>query len=85
MDNLRSHHDRSVTPTCAPRGVRVIYQPAHSPDVNPIEPAGRFKSNLYENRHHEPRSRYDAWPAWRGTESRSDSSHRGMPLPALLP
>lgn len=38
MDNLNAHHDARVVPACAARGVRVIYQPPHSPDFNPIEP-----------------------------------------------
>lgn len=38
MDNLNAHHDSRVVPACADRGVRVIYQPPHSPDFNPIEP-----------------------------------------------
>ena len=37
MDNLNAHHDCRVVPACAARGVRVIYQPPHSPDFNGIE------------------------------------------------
>jgi transposase len=37
MDNLSAHHDGRVAPACAARGVRLIYQPPHSPDFNPIE------------------------------------------------
>lgn len=37
MDNLRAHHDARVLPACRQHGVRVIYQPPYSPDVNPIE------------------------------------------------
>jgi transposase len=39
MDNLRAHHDPRVVPACRERGVRVLYQPPYSPDMNPIEPA----------------------------------------------
>ena len=39
MDNLRAHHDRRVTPACRRYGVRVLYLPPYSPDLNPIEPA----------------------------------------------
>lgn len=37
MDNLRAHHDSRVRPACAARGVRVLYLPPYSPDLNPIE------------------------------------------------
>lgn len=37
MDNLPAHHDRRVRAACAARGVRVIYLPPYSPDLNPIE------------------------------------------------
>jgi len=37
MDNLPAHHDPRVAPACAARGVRVIYLPPYSPDLNPIE------------------------------------------------
>jgi transposase len=55
MDNLRSHHDRRVVPVCAAQGVRVIYQPPHSPDFNPIEPGWALQKQLV--RKHAPRSR----------------------------
>jgi transposase len=37
MDNLRAHKDPRVRPACRARGVRVIYLPPYSPDLNPIE------------------------------------------------
>lgn len=37
MDNLSAHHDQRVRPACASRGIRVIYLPPYSPDLNPIE------------------------------------------------
>lgn len=37
MDNLRAHHSPHVGPACAARGVRVLYLPPYSPDLNPIE------------------------------------------------
>lgn len=39
MDNLSAHKDPRVAPLCRERGVRVLYQPPYSPDLNPIEPA----------------------------------------------
>ncbi len=39
MDNLRAHHDRRVAGACRRHGVRVLYLPPYSPDLNPIEPA----------------------------------------------
>ena len=39
MDNLRAHHDGRVAPACRQQGVRVLYLPPYSPDLNPIEPA----------------------------------------------
>jgi len=54
MDNLRAHHDKRVVPACARRGVRVLYQPPHSPDFNPIEPAWALQKQHV--RKHAPRS-----------------------------
>lgn len=39
MDNLSAHHNARVRPACEARGVRVLYLPPYSPDLNPIEPA----------------------------------------------
>ena len=55
MDNLRAHHDARVVPACAARGIRVIYQPPHSPDFNPIEPAWALQKQLV--RKHAPRAK----------------------------
>lgn len=38
LDNATAHHDPRVVPECAARGVRVVYLPPYSPDLNPIEP-----------------------------------------------
>ena len=54
MDNLRAHHDRRVEPTCAAFGVRLVYQPPHSPDMNPIEPSWALQKQFV--RKHAPRS-----------------------------
>jgi transposase len=37
LDNLPAHKDPRLVPTCAERGVRVLYLPPYSPDFNPIE------------------------------------------------
>ena len=37
MDNLRAHHNPRVAPACRAHGVRVLYLPPYSPDLNPIE------------------------------------------------
>jgi transposase len=37
MDNLAAHHDSRVYPLCEQHGVRVLYLPPYSPDLNPIE------------------------------------------------
>ena len=37
MDNLRAHHDPRVVSRCRARGVRLLYLPPYSPDLNPIE------------------------------------------------
>lgn len=54
MDNLRAHHDRRVAPACAAHGVRLVYQPPHSPDFNPIEPAWALQKQYV--RKYAPRS-----------------------------
>jgi transposase len=38
MDNLKAHRDSRVDFICWVFGVRVIYLPPYSPDLNPIEP-----------------------------------------------
>ena len=53
MDNLRAHHNPKVVPLCAAHGVRVIYQPPHSPDFNPIEPGWALQKQFV--RKHAPR------------------------------
>jgi transposase len=37
MDNLSAHHNAAVGPLCRAFGVRLIYLPPYSPDLNPIE------------------------------------------------
>lgn len=37
MDNLKAHHNARVLPLCRAAGVRLIYLPPYSPDLNPIE------------------------------------------------
>jgi hypothetical protein len=34
MDNLPAHHDPRIAPACRARGVRVVYLPPYSPDLN---------------------------------------------------
>ena len=54
MDNLSAHHDSRVGPACAAYGVRLLYQPPHSPDFNPIEPAWALQKQYV--RKYAPRS-----------------------------
>ena len=37
MDNLRTHHIQAVSELLYGAGAQVLYLPAYSPDVNPIE------------------------------------------------
>ena len=37
LDNLPAHKERRIVPLCAAHGVRVLYLPPYSPDLNPIE------------------------------------------------
>jgi len=37
MDNLGAHRDARVKALLGQRGVRLVFQPAYSPDLNPIE------------------------------------------------
>jgi transposase len=53
MDNLPAHHDPRVAAACARRGVRLLYQPPYSPDLNPIEPAWALQKQFV--RRHGPR------------------------------
>jgi transposase len=51
MDNLPAHHDPRIAPTC--NGVRVVYLPPYSPDLNPIEPGWALQKQYV--RRHAPR------------------------------
>ena len=37
MDNLKAHHNANVAPACERHGVRLLYLPPYSCDLNPIE------------------------------------------------
>jgi transposase len=54
MDNLRAHHDPRVGPACRHRGIRVLYLPPYSPDLNPIEPGWALQKQ--QVRKHAPRT-----------------------------
>lgn len=54
MDNLRAHHDRRVPPACHRHGVRLMYLPPYSPDLNPIEPGWALQKQ--QVRKHAPRT-----------------------------
>jgi transposase len=58
MDNLRAHHDRRVRPACRQRGIRVLYLPPYSPDLNPIEPGWALQKQ--QVRKHAPVPRCNA-------------------------
>lgn len=54
MDNLDAHHDPRVKPLCQARGVKVLYLPPYSPDLNPIESGWALQKQYV--RKHAPRS-----------------------------
>ena len=37
MDNMRSHHVKAVREILEAKGMKVLYLPPYSPDLNPIE------------------------------------------------
>lgn len=37
MDNASFHHSESIAQMCAEAGVKLVYLPPYSPDLNPIE------------------------------------------------
>ena len=37
MDNMRSHHVKAVREILESKGMKVLYLPPYSPDLNPIE------------------------------------------------
>jgi transposase len=39
MDNARIHHGGRIAELAAERGIRILYLPPYSPDLNPIEKA----------------------------------------------
>ena len=56
MDNLRAHRDPRVVQLCSDFGIRVIYLPPYSPDLNPIEPGWALQKQYV--RKHAPRDRH---------------------------
>jgi transposase len=46
MDNLSAHHDPRVVAACAAHGIRVLYLPPYSPDLNPIEPGWALQKQV---------------------------------------
>ena len=38
MDNIRTHHVKEVQTLLQEAGMKLLYLPAYSPDLNPIEP-----------------------------------------------
>ena len=53
MDNLKAHHDHRVPALCHAAGIRLIYLPPYSPDLNPIEPGWALQKQYV--RKHAPR------------------------------
>lgn len=53
MDNLSAHHDARVAKACRACGVRPMYLPPYSPDLNPIEPGWALQKQHV--RRHAPR------------------------------
>ena len=54
MDNLSAHHDARVAAACKQRGIRLLYLPPYSPDLNPIEPGWALQKQYV--RRHAPRT-----------------------------
>jgi transposase len=42
LDNCRIHHVEGVEERCEERGIRLVYLPPYSPDLNPIEECFSF-------------------------------------------
>jgi transposase len=53
MDNLSAHHGPGVRPACEAHGVKLLYLPPYSPDLNPIEPGWALQKQYV--RRHAPR------------------------------
>ena len=86
MDNLRAHHDPRIAPICRKHGVRVLYQPPYSPDLNPIESAWALQKQHV--RRHAPRTadhlrRVARRARYRVTQRhcRNWFAHAGYPVP----
>jgi len=54
MDNLKAHHDKRVASLLTANGIRLIYLPPYSPDLNPIEPSWALQKQHV--RQHAPRT-----------------------------
>ena len=64
MDNMKSHHAKAVRNLLDSSGVRYIYLPPYSPDLNPIEKLWSTVKSFLRNSRHGPwmlfRTRYNA-------------------------
>ena len=50
MDNASFHHSEKITEMCFEAGVRLLYLPPYSPDLNPIEEFfSELKSYIKQN------------------------------------
>lgn len=85
MDNLKAHHDARVPRICAEYGVRVLYLPPYSPDLNPIEPGWALQKQYVRKhapRHPEALQRVARRARYRVTERhcRGWFCHSGYPV-----
>ena len=83
MDNLRAHHNPRVTPACRAHGVRVLYLPPYSPDLNPIEAGGRSRSSTSARSPRERRTRCGESHGARATASRPTTAVSGLSTPVI--
>jgi transposase len=87
LDNLGAHHAREVAGVLAAAGVRVVYLPPYSPDMNPIELAfGKVKAALkriaVRTRDALELAIQEALATITAADARAFYAHCGFPLPA---
>ncbi|GCB25593.1 hypothetical protein AAWM_08478 [Aspergillus awamori] len=94
MDNASFHHSERVEQLCSDAGVKLLYLPLYSPDLNPIEEMfAELKAfikrnwNIYEE---DPELRFDAFLEWcidvvgaREQSAEGHFRHAGITLEAI--
>jgi transposase len=96
MDNASFHHSKRVEQMCRDAGVKLLYLPPYSPDLNPIEEFFAELKAFTKKQWHEyessPHQDFGAFHAWcvnmvggREGSAKGHSRHAGVDVEAAAP